>query len=963
MIKKKFTPLIILTLIALILGIVGQPFAAEPHQAYVEPGLPAFGVDQMDLIVTGANVDMAAQAVGAIGGEVTTSLWLIDAVAATIPSYQLNSLASMPGILSVVTDKGVGITGKGNDDPTGTGKGNSKKNGKNKPHSDAPVVAAGQTQADVQGTNKKDVYDLLDPVSVGIGANQVHDSIKGKGVTVAVLDTGIYFDKNVRYELGPKVNKLFIGQADFVTPICTGHGTQFDGHCFFDHDFSEDQYGHGTHVAGIIWNNYKDLTTGATLGIAPEANVLSVRVLDDQGNGSYSGVIAGIQYIVANQDLHNVQVLNISMSAVPTTPYFIDPLNRAVEAAWASGIVVVAAAGNTGPGAETITVPGNDPYVITVGAVNTNRTSLDYTDDVLPTWSAKGPTYDGFLKPDVLAPGSQIVSFMYNDLNDDSKDARLVQLHPDYTSTSSLFRMNGTSMATGVVSGLVALMLEANPHLTPDEVKYRLMATAQTLAGDISPLQQGAGRVMAPAAVFAELPAGQANSGMDIHADLAHGWGGYDANDNPVIDPNEIAYHYQGAIQKRLSDDGSTVLYFINLGNSIIALGATDAVTGEFLSQSQVEQRAANGSGNLIWSGGNLIWSGGELFDSSGNLIWSGGELFIVEGQLLDGAGNLIWSGSDLFDATGNLIWSGGNLIWSGGNLIWSGGNLIWSGSQLFDTAGNLIWSGGNLIWSGSQLFDTAGNLIWSGGELFDATGNLIWSGGNLIWSGGNLIWSGGNLIWSGGNLIWSGGNLIWSGGGLLDATGNLIWSGGNLIWSGGILIWSGGNLIWSGNTTASSIFASGANWVNDDGTVDGPLVVNTTPIEILAESVPIQPEIPVEITPQIIFIADLQDVAEPDKKSKWYGVVIATVYDNTDNPVDGAEVTFAWSADDKVGTTTCTTDPDGRCSASVHNKKNISLNTFEVTNIYHKNLTYEAAANTDLTGDTNGTLIVVVRP
>ena len=127
-----------------------------------------------------------------------------------------------------------------------------------------------------------------------------------------------------------------------------------------------------------------------------------------------------------------------------------DPLNRAAEAAWAAGIVVVAAAGNQGPGPETITVPGSDPYVITVGAIDGQRTPGYWGDDVVPAWSSTGPTLYGFAKPDVLAPGANLVSFMYNDHDNVANSARLVQEHPDYSATSSLFRMNGTSMATAV---------------------------------------------------------------------------------------------------------------------------------------------------------------------------------------------------------------------------------------------------------------------------------------------------------------------------------------------------------------------------------------------------------------------------------------------------------------------------------------------------------------------------------
>src|SRR5262249_44941066 len=138
-------------------------------------------------------------------------------------------------------------------------------------------------------------------------------------------------------------------------------GTQYDGYCALTSGDSTDGFGHGTAVASIIWNNFTDATTGVQLGVAPGANILSVRVLGNDGQGSYETVIKGIQYVVMNKAAYNVRVLNLSLSAQPTTPYFLDPLNRAVERAWASGIVVLAAAGNNGGAAETITVPGNDP--------------------------------------------------------------------------------------------------------------------------------------------------------------------------------------------------------------------------------------------------------------------------------------------------------------------------------------------------------------------------------------------------------------------------------------------------------------------------------------------------------------------------------------------------------------------------------------------------------------------------
>ncbi len=332
--------------------------------------------------------------------------------------------------------------------------------------------------------------------------------------------------------LACKTLNHFLGQADFANPLCDTdlsrkvtytNGIQYDDYCFTDFNYSKDTYGHGSHVAGIIWSNLGDWDTFAYMGVAPQANILSVRVLGDNGMGTYEDIIQGIQYIVANKEIFNIRVLNVSLSAKVTTPYFVDPLNRAVEAAWAEGIVVVAAAGNTGAGAQTITVPGNDPYVITVGALDGKRTPGYWGDDVLAQWSATGPTLDGFVKPDVLAPGMNIVSFMHNDHDNIDNSAYLVRQHPDYTETSTLFRMNGTSMATAITSGVVAMMLDADPDLTPDQVKYRLMSTARpAVTSDGSLLynvfQQGMGRIYPTDAILSsDIPLeATANAGMDI---------------------------------------------------------------------------------------------------------------------------------------------------------------------------------------------------------------------------------------------------------------------------------------------------------------------------------------------------------------------------------------------------------------------------------------------------------------
>ncbi|NJN93268.1 MAG: S8 family peptidase [Anaerolineales bacterium] len=573
--------------------------------AYVEPGLRTRQSETLSVIVTAADSQLAAQTVERLGGQVNSDLWLIDAVAATIPTDQLNTLAADPAIVSIVADKEV----KSAQSPDGW-------------VTDFRFPVPFDNRPDAQELAGP-YWKLANPVAIDVGADVLHwdYGITGKGITAAVVDSGITFDGKTRTALGLKLDKLFLGQADFVGGgMCAGKGKQETGHCFTKKgEDSRDGYGHGSHVAGLIWNNFIDVNTSVSAGIAPEANILSVRVLDKNGIGTYTDVIEGIQYVVSKKNTYGIRILNLSISAYATTPYFVDPLNRAAEQAWANGIVVLAAAGNTGPKAESITVPGNDPYVITVGAINNQRTPGYWADDIIPAWSATGPTLDGFTKPDVLAPGTYLVSFMYRDLQNMANSDTLVQQHPDNVIASSLFRMSGTSQATAVTSGVVALMLQANPGLTPDQVKYRLLdSSLAAFSSDddlvYNALQQGMGRVWAPGAVMGSFPVNsQANQGMNVNTDLAHGTGWVDSNGDgwvqqAELDPTEMAYHYNGRIDRLTSDDGQAYLYYLS--------GGVDPLTmaDEFYAI------AYNGSsGSQSWAG-SWIESGDNGNPASGNI-------------------------------------------------------------------------------------------------------------------------------------------------------------------------------------------------------------------------------------------------------------------------------------------------------------------------------------------------------
>jgi serine protease AprX len=310
--------------------------------------------------------------------------------------------------------------------------------------------------------------------------------LDGTGIGVAVIDSGIVDRKSLSSVNKSDLHKFGSGGDSRIV---------FRKSWVKDNFGSDDPFGHGTHVAGIIaGNGFNSAGQGnfQTLrGIAPNAELLDLRVLDSNGEGVDSDVISAIQTAIALKSKYNVQVINLSLGRPVYESYTVDPLCQAVEEAYRAGIVVVVAAGNDGRdnsagtnGYGTITSPANDPYVITVGAMKSMGTPTR-ADDLIASYSSKGPTViDHIAKPDIVAPGNLVSSFMGNVSTTLAKTypqniVPLSYYQTDGTAAASpYFILSGTSMAAPAVSGAVALLLEAQPDLTPDQVKARLMKTA-----------------------------------------------------------------------------------------------------------------------------------------------------------------------------------------------------------------------------------------------------------------------------------------------------------------------------------------------------------------------------------------------------------------------------------------------------------------------------------------------------
>lgn len=436
-----------------------------------------------------------------------------------------------------------------------------------------------------------------------------------------------------------------------------------------------DQYGHGTHIAGLIAGDglsSQGLIYSKTFtGIAPKANIINLRVLDGNGSSTDSVVIAAIDRAISLKSQYNIRVINLSLGRGVFESYKLDPLCQAVEKAWKSGIVVVVAAGNYGrylptSGYATVSSPGNDPYVLTVGAMKPMGTP-DRTDDLIASYSSKGPTLvDHIVKPDIVAPGNLLVSTettstkLYN-----TETSNLVPysyyIYGGSSSPSKLyFTLSGTSMATGVVSGVVADLLQAHPQLTPDQVKARLMKTAyKKFPTTSSVYDPTSGNTYTDQYDIFTVGAGY----VDVAAALAS----TDLATGSAVSPTAVYNSNTGKVY--LTSDSSSVW-----GSSFTWSGPAVWGNSQFVGGSTVMWGASGTNGSTVmWGatnpgGSTVMWGATSLWGST--VMWGAGT---------SSGFASIWSNTVMWGASGPY---GSTVMWGATNP--GGSTVMWGASTDF---------------------------------------------------------------------------------------------------------------------------------------------------------------------------------------------------------------------------------------------------------------------------------------
>ena len=503
----------------------------------------------------------------------------------------------------------------------------------------------------------------------------LQNGFTGSSLTIAVIDSGI--------QNGADFANRVVGFYDFTG----GRGAVASSPI--------DEYGHGTHVAGLIGSNGAS-SNGKYAGVAPGINILALRVLDKKGSGRTSNVIAALEFAVANKNRFGIKVVNLSLGHPIYESAASDPLVQAVEAAVRSGLVVVAAAGNYGANPDTglegytgITSPGNAPSAITVGAANTAGTERR-GDDRVASFSSRGPTwFDGLAKPDVVAPGFNLVS---NQVSGSTLATRYQSLIVREGSAKYLC-LSGSSMATALVSGLVALMAESNG--------YGAYQRWQAEQASLRWYQRSE---------YAGVPALTPNAIRAMLQYSATPLGAADGVPYDALTQGSGEVNGAGALQLAYSADTTRhtgTFWLTNAWPPVTEFGGVDQPWAQTIvwgtrivrGSSIVEVNQAAWAANIVWGTGemsNIVWG---TVSEADNIVW---------GTLLEGD-NIVW-GTVLF--LGNAAF-GENIVW-GTAISWDD-NIVW-GTGLLG-----VFDGDNIVWG--TFSDGADNIVW--GTLSDD--NIVW--------------------------------------------------------------------------------------------------------------------------------------------------------------------------------------------------------------------------------------------
>ena len=393
-------------------------------------------------VIFADSAEAAASAADRAGGQVTHNLHLINAVGATISESELDALVNDAAVTRVVVA------------------GNPSVEGTDSTKADSEVTSWLE-----RSLSRPAVNDVLQTY-----LQTVAPTLTGRGVGIALIDTGLApgaTNESASTRDRPSFNALTNSQGDV-------------------RDFT----GHGTHLASLISGFGTDFR-----GVAPNAEIIAIKAFDQKDTASTLDIIRGIQWAVDHKTSHNIRVLNLSISAPTDLPYYLDPLHIALTNAWSEGLVVVVSAGNEGPTLSSVTAPGNNPWLITVGAA-------DYEEDsgwskVAP-FSGRGPTATGHIKPDIIVAGTLLAGVL-------PEVAMRPTGEPDHRDPEGFWITSGASQASAIASGLITLLLEARPDLSNHDVKCILANTAAPLTGvadgEPSPFAQGRGLVDMAAAL------------------------------------------------------------------------------------------------------------------------------------------------------------------------------------------------------------------------------------------------------------------------------------------------------------------------------------------------------------------------------------------------------------------------------------------------------------------------------